>query len=215
MGLDDPVFRMPQSEILDKMLRGGRGAVAALDPERVQEGVPNHLAPDGGQQFRTPSGKLEFYSQTLAAVGLPAMPDWHPDPGEERKAARWPLRLLTAPGYFQSHTTFSGVPFLRRREGPPCCILHPDEAETRGLQDGQQVRLFNDRASIGLVLKVGNEIQPGVALAPGQRPDGETLSGTVNMLCSDRYTDLGDGATYQSTWLEVTAWQEPAKGDPL
>ena len=37
MGLDDPVFRMPQSEILDKMLRGGRGAVAALDPERVQE----------------------------------------------------------------------------------------------------------------------------------------------------------------------------------
>ena len=38
---------------------------------------------------------------------------------------RWPLRLLTAPGYFQSHIAFSAVSFLRRREGPPCCILYP------------------------------------------------------------------------------------------
>jgi hypothetical protein len=30
------------------------------------------------------------------------------------------------------------------------------------------------------------------------------------MLCSDRYTDMGDGATYQSTWLEVAAFQEAA-----
>jgi hypothetical protein len=28
------------------------------------------------------------------------------------------------------------------------------------------------------------------------------------MLCSDRYTDLGDGATYQSTFLDVAAWTE-------
>jgi hypothetical protein len=28
------------------------------------------------------------------------------------------------------------------------------------------------------------------------------------MLCSDRYTDMGEGATYQSTWLEVGPWQK-------
>jgi hypothetical protein len=43
-------------------------------------------------------------------------------------------------------------------------------------------------------------------LVPGQRSAGETVSGTVNMLVSDRYTDLGDGATYQSTFLDVEAW---------
>jgi len=26
------------------------------------------------------------------------------------------------------------------------------------------------------------------------------------MLCSDRYTDIGEGATYQSTWLDITVW---------
>ena len=29
------------------------------------------------------------------------------------------------------------------------------------------------------------------------------MSGTINLLCSDRLTDLGEGATYQSTFLDV------------
>jgi predicted molibdopterin-dependent oxidoreductase YjgC len=90
----------------------------------------------------------------------------------------------------------------------PCCILHSEEAGVRDLWDGQRVRLFNDRGSVGLVLKVSDEVQPGNVLVPGQRPDSETVSGTINMLCSNRYTDIGEGATYQSTWLDITAWRE-------
>src|SRR5271165_2384202 len=211
LGLADPVFRMSQSEILGEMLRGSRGPVAAVDPGRVRDAGPIRLAPEGAQRFRTPSGKLEFYSEALAAQGLLPMPDWQPDPEEEREAARWPLRLLTTPGYFQSHTAFSGVAFLRRREGAPCCMLHPDDAATRSLKDGEKVRLYNERGQIGLMLRVSDEIQPGVVLVPGQRPDGETVAGTINMLCSDRYTDIGDGATYQSTWLDIAAWEDRAR----
>jgi hypothetical protein len=40
-------------------------------------------------------------------------------------------------------------------------------------------------------------------MVPGQRPAGEAVAGTVNLLCSDRLTDLGEGATYQSTFLDV------------
>src|SRR5438876_63049 len=206
MGLTDPVFDMSPGEAMAELFRGSRGSVAALDLDVVREGRPIRLAPQGGQEFRTPSGRLEFYSERLAAQGLAPMPDWQPDPQEERDAARWPLRLLTAPGYFQSHTAYSGVGFLRRREGPPSCILHPDDAGRRGLADGAKVRLFNERGTVGLVLRVSDEVLPGVVLVPGQRPDGETIAGTVNMLCSDRYTDLGDGATYQSTFLDVAAW---------
>jgi anaerobic selenocysteine-containing dehydrogenase len=205
LGLADPVFRLPSAEIARMMLKGARGKAASIDPSQLQEG-PVSLAPEGGQQFRTASGRLEFYSEAMAARGLPPMPDWQPDPQEERDAGRWPLRLLTAPGYFQSHTAFSGVGFLRRREGLPCVILHPEEAAARGLADGARVQLFNDRGAVGLVLRISDEVRPGVALVPGQRPDGETLEGTINLLCSDRFTDLGDGATYQSTFLEVARW---------
>ncbi|HEV2335345.1 MAG TPA: molybdopterin-dependent oxidoreductase [Stellaceae bacterium] len=208
MGLTDKVFAMTPREAMAELFRGAKGSVAALDPDEVRTGRPIRLAPAGGQEFRTPSGRLEFYSGQLAAQGLSPMPDWQPDPEEERDRARWPLRLLTAPGYFQSHTAYSGVAFLRRREGPPACILHPEEARRRGLADGANVRLYNDRGAVGLVLKISDEVTAGVVLVPGQRPDGETVAGTVNMLCSDRYTDLGDGATYQSTFLDVEAWRD-------
>ena len=206
LGLDDPVFRMSEDELVQELFRGATGTTAHVDPTGIRDAGPINIAPKGGQQFRTASGKLEFYSETMERQGLPPMPDWQPDPQEQDDAARWPLRLLTAPGYFQSHTAYSAVAFLREREGAPCCVLHPDDASARGLADGQQVRLFNDRGAVGLMLRVSDEVQPGVALVPGQRPDDEAVSGTINMLCSDRYTDIGEGATYQSTYLDVAAW---------
>ena len=206
LGLDDPVFAMSTDEMVQELFRGATGTVAHVDAKNLRDAGPINIAPKGGQQFRTASGKLEFYSETMAKQGLAPMPDWQPDPQEVADAARWPLRLLTAPGYFQSHTAFTAVPFLREREGAPCCILHPDDARARGLAEGQQVRLFNERGAVGLVLRISDEVQPGVALVPGQRPDEEAISGTINMLCSDRYTDMGEGATYQSTYLDVAAW---------
>ncbi len=206
MGVTDPVFRMSQTEILRELFRGAKGALAAVDPDTLRDAGPISIATKGEQQFRTPSGRLEFYSDTLAAQGLPPMPDWQPDPVEATQGAQWPLRLLTGPGYFQSHTAFSGVSMLRDREGKPYCVLHPTDAAARNLREGEHVRLINDRGTVGLTLHVRDEIQPGVVLVPGQRPDQEAVSGTVNMLCSDAFTDMGEGATYQSTWLDVRAW---------
>jgi anaerobic selenocysteine-containing dehydrogenase len=190
---------MTPPELLRELFRGGG---IAIDPASLLDGTPVSIATRDGQVFRTPSGKLEFYAQTLADQGLPPLPDWQPEPA---RAPAYPLRLLTTPGYFQSHTAFSGVAFLREREGVPCAVLHPADAASRGLRDGQVVRLLNDRGRVSLRLRVADEVQPGVVLVPGQRPDEEAEAGTVNMLCADGYTDMGAGATYQSTWLEVTA----------
>jgi anaerobic selenocysteine-containing dehydrogenase len=201
MGLTDPVFRMSQPEILQELFRGAGGAAATVDPASLLDGTPVSIAPRSGQRFLTPSGKLEFYSPSLADQRLPALPDWQPEP----QTSAGELRLLTAPGYFQPHTAFSGVAYLREREGTPCAVLHPIEAASRGLSDGQMVRLTNDRGEVALRLRVLDEVQPGVVLVPGQRPDDQAEIRTANILCADSYTDLGAGATYQSTWLEVTA----------
>jgi anaerobic selenocysteine-containing dehydrogenase len=208
LGLTDPVFRMSPPELLAALFKGATGKPGTIDTAALPTAGPINIAPTTeGQIFKTPSGKLEFYSERLARQGAPPMPDWTPDPEETRDAERWPLRLLTAPGYFQAHTAFSGVAFLRKREGEPICVLHPEDAGKRGLKSGEKVKLFNQRGTVGLMLKVSDEVRPGVVLVPGQRPDEEAVSGTVNMLCSDRYTDMGDGATYQSTFLDVQAWR--------
>ena len=211
MGVKDRVFTLSPREAAEELFKGATGPAAKADPQKLFAGEPIHIAHDWqGQPFKTPSGKLEFYSEQLAKQGLSPVPDWQPDPIEVEDAKKWPLRLLTAPGYFQAHTAFSGVGFLRKREGTPFCILHPEDAAKRGLKDGDRVRVFNERGEIGLALKVADEVQPGVLLVPGQRPTSEAISGTINMLCSDRYTDMGEGATYQSTWLDVGPWKTAA-----
>jgi anaerobic selenocysteine-containing dehydrogenase len=204
LGLTDAVFSMGTDALVRELFRGATGPAATLNLDTLRAAGPLKLAPPAGRQrFATPSGKLEFYSETLAREGLPAMPDWAPDPVEEAEARRWPLRLLTAPGYYQAHTAFSGVASLRGREGPPVCLLHQDDAKTRGLRDGDAVELHNDRGAVRFVLRVSDETPPGVALVPGQRPVGASAAGTINMLCSDRFSDFGQGATYQSTRLDV------------
>ena len=45
---------------------------------------------------------------------------------------------------------------------------------------------------------------------PGQRREHETVAGTVDILRSDRYTDIGEGATYQSNWLDIALWDDAA-----
>jgi anaerobic selenocysteine-containing dehydrogenase len=204
LGVRDAVFSMGTEDLVREAFVGATGPAAAIDLAALRTAGPIKIDPyPDGQRFGTPSGKLEFYSEHLASQGLAPMPDWHEDAEETTLGQRWPLRLLTAPGYFQSHTAFTGNQALRRREGVPVVILHPDDAGRRGLQAGDGVELFNERGTVAMRLRVSDEIDPGVVLVPGQRPAGEALSGTINLLCGDRLSDFGGGATYQSTFLDV------------
>jgi anaerobic selenocysteine-containing dehydrogenase len=200
LGVAHPVFAMTTDDLVRTLFRDATGAVASVDLSTLRDAGPIKVAPPPGpQRFATPSGRLEFYSERLARQGQPPMPDWWDSDGDPR----WPLTLLTAPGYFQSHTVFSGNAGLRRREGPPVCILNPADARARDVAEGDAVELANDRGRVRMVLRISDEVRPGVVLVPGQRPAGEALDGTINVLCADTLSDLGAGATYQSTRLDV------------
>jgi anaerobic selenocysteine-containing dehydrogenase len=202
LGITDRVFSMSTDEMVEALFANATGTAARTDHRTVRHAGPIKAAPDPGpQRFATPSGKIEFYSETLAREGLPPMPDWIDDHGAGD--GRWPLRLLTAPGYFLSHTVFSGNPVLRRREGSPVCVLHPDDAAARGLRDGEDVELVNDLGPVRMRLAVSDETPAGVALVPGQRPAADASGTSINAICADTLSDLGEGATYQSTRLEV------------
>jgi anaerobic selenocysteine-containing dehydrogenase len=82
--------------------------------------------------------------------------------------------------------------------------LHPQEAQARDIETGQAVELFNEAGEVGLYAQVTTDVPVGVVVVEGHRPQSHYLSGgPLNRLCSDRFSDLGEGATYQSTWLNV------------
>jgi anaerobic selenocysteine-containing dehydrogenase len=195
LGLTDPVFTRQFREQLDVLLDGAHH----LTLDRILDAGPIKV-----DCARRGPERTYFYSEAMARDGLPPMPEWRPDPAAETDGARWPLRLLTLPGHFQHHTAFSGVDRLRRRQGPPACHLHPLDAETRGIVDGDPVLLYNDLGEVGLTAKLSTDTQPGVVAVEGNRAKSAYLrGGPLNILTSDRLADLGAGATYQSTWLDV------------
>ena len=207
LGLQDPVFRRTPQEHMAALLEVTEGPLADISLEDVLDGAPHRLAvPALGhpfdRRFLTSTGKLHLACPELTARGLSAWPDYFPDP--QPLSDEYPLRLATAPGHHLHHTGFMGVESLRRREGGPWVRLHPAEAEVRGIRQGQAVELLNDLGCVGLYARLTEDVPRGVVVVEGHRAQSDYLSGgTLNSLCSDRYSDLGEGATYQSTWLDV------------
>jgi anaerobic selenocysteine-containing dehydrogenase len=155
----------------------------------------------------TPSGKIEFYSESLAAEGRDALPGFCP-PVESRwgeGAARFPLEFLSRKADNYMNTTFAHLDGHRRLEAKVTQQLemHATDAEARGIRDGDPVRIWNERGSLRLSALVNGSVPAGVVASRMDwaklHPDGAN----VNALTSERLTDLGAAATFYSVLVEV------------
>ena len=155
----------------------------------------------------TPSGKIELFSEALAAAGLDGLPGFVA-PAESRwgkTAERYPLELLGRKNDNYMNSTFANLPGHRKMEARTSQRLeiHPLDAKPRGLADGDRVRVFNDRGAIELTAMLNPSLPAGVVAAhldwAKLHPDGAN----VNALTSERLTDIGGGATFYSTLVEV------------
>ena len=161
---------------------------------------------EGG--FRTPSGKCEFYSNTLAQMGLDPLPDYLP-PHESADnapelAARYPLAMISPPARNFLNSTFVNVESLRATEGEPRVELNPRDATRRGIADGDEVRVFNDRGAMRARARVSDRAREGLVVGMSiwwkkLSPDGRN----TNDVTSQALTDLGGSATFYDCLVEV------------
>jgi anaerobic selenocysteine-containing dehydrogenase len=174
----------------------------------VRLNLPPDFAPFREGGFATPSGKCELYSARLASRGLDPLPTYTP-PNEDPRtrpdlAVRFPLQLLTPPEPSFLNSTFVNVDALRKKAGEPKIRLHPDDAATRRITDGQAVRVFNDRGAFRAKAMVTTDVRPGVVVSLSiwwnkYSPD----AGNCNTTTSSRLTDLGGGATFFDNLVQV------------
>ena len=172
MGLTDRIFTLSPQDAARELFKGATGPAAAADPAKLFAGEPIHIAHDwDGQPFKTPSGKLEFYSEQLARQGVSPVPDWNEDPVESSRRRQVAAPPADRAGLLPGPHRLLGRGLPARPRGQAVLrAASRGRREARPQADGDEVRLFNDRGAIGLVLQVSDEIQPGVVLVPGQRP---------------------------------------------
>jgi anaerobic selenocysteine-containing dehydrogenase len=82
--------------------------------------------------------------------------------------------------------------------------MHPLDAQTRGLSEGDTAVIHNQRASLTLPVQISDRLRPGVVAIPfgwwrEHHPDGQI----ANSLTSDTLTDWGGGVAYSDTLVQI------------
>lgn len=116
----------------------------------------------------TPSGKIEIYSATVAAMqydDCPGHPIWMPPHEWYRgpQAARFPLSLSSGHPINRLHSQLDNTPLRRKyavadREA---IIINRQDAQQRQIRDGDLVRAWNDRGQLLAGAVVSDNIRPG------------------------------------------------------
>ena len=214
MGLDHASLRDDDLTIIRQALASGSPKLDGVTLEQLLErgwmrlALPTPFLPYADGAFPTPSGKCELYSERLAQMGLDPLPTYTP-PYESRERdpeliARYPLTLISSPAHQFLNSTFVNIAPLRRAAREPECLLHPEDAERRGIGVGARVVIHNDRGAFTAVARIESTIRPGVVWAPSIWWGKFAADGAnANQTTSQRETDMGRGPVFYDNLVEV------------
>lgn len=150
--------------------------------------------------FPTPSGKAHLWSGSLERMGIDPLPS----AGEIRTAKDGELQLITGKTLHFLNSSYCHVERHRRREGRLFIELHADDARSRGLAEGDRVRVANHQGSVIAECRISDRVRPGVAWMPfGGWGDAANRACSVNTLTPEEPTDWGGGSGFYDAFVTV------------
>jgi anaerobic selenocysteine-containing dehydrogenase len=165
-------------------------------------------APHAQGGFTTPSGKCEFFSQSMLDDGLDPLPSYigpyeSPDNAPEL-AKQFPLMMISPPARNFLNSTFVNVQSLRDTEGEPHLDIHPHDALARGIAQGDKVRIFNQRGSFVAKARLTDKARLGLVV--GLSIWWKKLASdhkNANEVTHQQLTDMGGGPCFYDVLVEV------------
>jgi anaerobic selenocysteine-containing dehydrogenase len=194
-----------EDELIDLALETKSPWMAGITRARLEREGQVALAMEGlpfsdASWFRTTSGRGEL---------LPVPEFVAPVESRAAKSEAYPLEFLPRKADHYMNSTFANHAGHQRMEAATAGVLemHAEDAAARGVAAGDEVEVSNARGRMALRVKLSGKVGRGVVAA---RLDWNKLGGdlsgrgaNVNALTSERLTDIGGGATFYSTLVEV------------
>ncbi|BBH24859.1 putative oxidoreductase YoaE [Paenibacillus baekrokdamisoli] len=150
-------------------------------------------------KLRTPSGKIELYSEAMERKGYPPLPTYTSLVEDESL----PFLFVPTANHNFLNSTFGNNEKHVKLEKTPKLHMNIADASRLGIDNGDAVRAFNERGSCELTAAVGEDVLPGVVLSQGLWSDAAKGKALVNSLTPDRVADMGEGATFFSGRVQV------------
>jgi anaerobic selenocysteine-containing dehydrogenase len=206
MGLDEPALQATDDELIDALLDTPHPFISGITRQRLERehsirlnvaapGQPFLPFAQGG--FGTPSGKCDLNADVLEYVA-----PVESRLGDAALRSRFPLEMVSSKSDNGMNSSLGYRDDVDRETS--FLQLHPADAQTRKIMDGDSLRIWNDRGEVRLTAQVTGGVRPGVVRAPMVRwlkrsPDRST----ANVLTSGRLTDIGGGPAFYNCLVEV------------
>ena len=177
--------------------------------------------------LRTPSGKIELFSETIDGFGYDDCPGhltWM-EPAEwlgSELAERYPLHMISNQPRYRLHSQLDNGALSQARKvaGREPVWMNPKDAADRGIGNGDVVRLFNDRGTCLAGAYITDEVRAGVVqlstgawydpVDPGE-PKSMDKHGNPNVLTRDKGTSrLAQSPTAQTVLVQVERYEGEA-----
>lgn len=213
MGFEDDAFKMTIEEAMEEMFATADQTIfGGITYAELKEKHWHKLTPGipyVDKKFNTPSGKIEFYSESIEAdAGFHPVAE-HVELLESKE--KTPDLYEKYPLYFFSlHTKnfingqMSQIEHIREVMGEFSAFLHSEDAKSRGIEDGDKVIVKNDRGECELVARIRDEkVRPGVVMAYESPWQKFTGGNNVNATTPDRLSDIGGGSTFHTNLVDV------------
>ncbi len=194
-------------ELVDATLQASGLGTAAEAAERgyVERG-PSFREGHFLNGFPNETGRFRFKPDWTSigpyGAGMPPLPDFFD--AIEKASETHPFRLVAPPARTFLNTSFTETPGSRQREQRPTVLMHPDDADQFGIQDGDVVRLGNSRGEVVLAARRFDGVHSGTLIAEGIWPNRDFRDGLgINHLIGADPVPPAGGVAFHDTavWL--------------
>ena len=229
-GFEEECFKWSDSECLEHYVDWNSPACKGIDLAylkkhgyaRINVGTKDNRAPHKEGKFPTPSGKCQFrvigaknfvagpfrqmYDAFQPGEDIPELPDYIPSKETPRAnpslAKKYPLNILAPKSHGFINSSYANIESKLKAQGEQFVMIHPLDAQARGIKEGDRTKVFNDRGFFEAKSKITTDVNQGVVVA--------TLgywrqhnNGVVNSVSSNAYGDMGHSPTSHDCLVEV------------
>lgn len=229
-GFEEECFKWSDSECLEHYVDWNSPACEGIDLAylkkhgyaRINVGTKDNRAPHKEGKFPTPSGKCQFrvigaknfvagpfrqmYDAFQPGEDIPELPDYIPSKETPRAnpslAKKYPLNILAPKSHGFINSSYANIESKLKAQGEQFVMIHPLDAQARGIKEGDRTKVFNDRGFFEAKSKITTDVNQGVVVA--------TLgywrqhnNGVVNSVSSNAYGDMGHSPTSHDCLVEV------------
>ena len=230
-GFDEDQFAWSDEECLENYVDWDAPACNGIDLKylkqngyaRLDVGTKDNRVPHKQGNFPTPSGKCQLilrgvnnfvaapfrqmYEGYQPGQPLPALPDYVPpreSPEDNKKLAeKYPLNVISPKSHAFLNSCYANMEGKQKTQGDQFVLMNKINAEQRNINDGDMVKVFNDRGSYEGVLRLTDDVNPGIIVSTlgYWRQHNE---GTVNSISSAEFANMGNAPTFSDNLVEVT-----------